>query len=149
MTKYNTPKTALRTIAGITTLTAASVFFSSATAANLTVTIADVATAEGEIMLVIYDSENNFRKTETIATRKPAIKGNMVFSFPDLTAGDYALMVFHDRNGNGELDTNLMGMPKEPWGGSLQGKSVFGAPGWSDTRFELADDGTSITITLN
>jgi len=47
MTKYNTPKTALRTIAGITTLTAASVFFSSATAANLTVTIADVATAEG------------------------------------------------------------------------------------------------------
>ena len=149
MTKFSTHQTALRTITGIITLAATSAFTGSVAAADLTVTIADVAKAEGEIMLAIYDSENNFRKTETIAARKPATKGEMIFSFPDLTAGDYAVMVFHDRNSNGELDTNLMGMPKEPWGGSLQGKSVFGAPGWSDTRFELEDDGTSIIITLN
>lgn len=149
MTKFSTHQTALRTITGIITLAATSAFTGSVAAADLTVTIADVAKAEGEIMLAIYDSENNFRKTEAIAARKPATKGEMIFSFPDLTAGDYAVMVFHDRNSNGELDTNLMGMPKEPWGGSLQGKSVFGAPGWSDTRFELEEDGTSIIITLN
>jgi len=73
----------------------------------------------------------------------------MVFSFPDLASGSYAIMVFHDVNSNDKLDTNLLGMPKEPWGGSLQGKSVFGAPGWNDTKFELTDAGKSIDIMLN
>ena len=58
-------------------------------------------------------------------------------------------MVFHDLNSNGKLDSNLFGIPKEPWGGSLQGKSVFGAPGWTDTQFELTDAGKTITIELN
>lgn len=149
MFKFNANPSPRRSVCGFVSLAAVSLFTSSVIAADLTVTIADVAMAEGQILLAIYDSEGNFRKTESIAARKPATQGDMVFSFPDLTEGDYAVMVFHDRNGNGELDTNLLGMPKEPWGGSLQGKSVFGAPGWSDTSFELTDAGTSITIRLN
>ena len=144
----------LSTITGKTKLAALLILpcasaLSTAAAADLTVTISSVEKAEGKIMLAIYDSEDNFRKTEKIATSKPATSGDMVFSFSDLTAGAYAVMVFHDRNSNGKLDTNLLGIPKEPWGGSLQGKSVFGAPGWADTQFELTDAGMSISITLN
>lgn len=138
-----------RQAATLLSLLTASVFTSTALAADLTVTISSVEKSEGEILLAIYDSEETFRKTESIATSKAAKKGDMVFTFPDLIAGTYAVMVFHDCNSNGELDTNLLGIPKEPWGGSLQGKSVFGAPGWSDVKFELTDTGKSLDITLN
>jgi len=70
-------------------------------------------------------------------------------TFNGLDAGEYAVMVFHDVNGNDKLDTNLLGMPSEPWGASLQGKRVFGAPGWDDTRFSVADTNVSIAIKLN
>ena len=30
--------------------------------------------------------------------------------------GNYAIAVFHDLNGNGKLDRNLIGLPSEPYG---------------------------------
>ncbi len=148
MKKHATKNTASRFGSTLLPLLIASPICSSALAADLTVNISTVKKTTGEILLAIYDSKDNFRKTEIIANRKTAVKGEMVFSFPDLAVGSYAVMVFHDVNGNGELDTNLLGMPAEPWGASLEGKSVFGAPGWTDTRFELPEAGKSITVKL-
>lgn len=122
---------------------------SQANAADLTVTVGPVETATGDVMLAVYNSKDTFRETVLTAKRAAATLGEMVFTFSDLEVGEYAVMVIHDVNGNDKLDTNLMGMPKEPWGGSLQGKRVFGAPGWDDTRFSLADTDVSLSITLN
>jgi len=58
-------------------------------------------------------------------------------------------MVFHDVNENDRLDTNLLGLPSEPWGGSLQHKVNFRAPEWADTRFEIGDKNLLIDIVLN
>lgn len=33
--------------------------------------------------------------------------------FENLEPGDYAVSVIHDRNNNGKLDTNTLGIPKE------------------------------------
>lgn len=149
MTMHLAKYIAIRPLSSLLPIVVACAFTNSVSAADLTVTISPVKTESGAVNLAIYDSEGSFRKTETVATRKAAVKGDMVFSFPDLASGEYAIMVYHDINSNDKLDANLLGMPKEPWGGSLQGKSVFGAPGWSDTRFTLTNDGKSITITLN
>ena len=149
MKKLNFKAKAMSKAATLLSLLTASVLSSTVTAADLKVNISTIEKAEGEIMLAIYDSEDTFRQTESIASRRAAQPGEMVFSFPDLPAGTYAVMVFHDCNSNGELDANLLGIPKEPWGGSLQGKSVFGAPGWKDAKFQVPETGMSIEITLN
>jgi uncharacterized protein (DUF2141 family) len=120
----------------------------SAQSTSLDVTVSTVTQAAGEVLLAVYNAEDTFGKTSLLAMRKAAVEGDIEFSFSDLEPGEYAIMVFHDVNSNGELDTNLLGLPKEPWGASLQGKSIFGAPGWSDTRFELTDAGMAINITL-
>ncbi len=36
------------------------------------------------------------------------------FVFKDLQPGAYAVLVTHDENGNGTLDSNMIGMPVEP-----------------------------------
>jgi uncharacterized protein (DUF2141 family) len=36
--------------------------------------------------------------------------------FSDIKPGNYAIAVIHDENRNGELDTNMFGIPKEGYG---------------------------------
>ncbi|OED34135.1 hypothetical protein AB833_32610 [Chromatiales bacterium (ex Bugula neritina AB1)] len=136
------------TTLNLTTLTCALSFSTHLYAADLVVYVATVEKAEGKLSMAVYDNEADFSKTLAFAQQLPAVEGEMQFIFTDLAAGEYAVMVFHDINDNGKLDTNLLGMPNEPWGASLQGKSLFGPPGWSDTRFNFSDDGLSVTITL-
>jgi uncharacterized protein (DUF2141 family) len=118
-------------------------------AADLTLSIEPVGEATGTIQIALYDSEANFRKQSVRALKLPAIAGTMTVRIADLPPGEYAVMIFHDRNGNDKLDANAMGIPKEPWGGSLGDKSVFGAPGWADVRFALKDEGAAQRIKLS
>jgi len=117
--------------------------------ADLNITITSIEESQGQLMLAIYDSKSTFGKTFLNGQSKMAVAGDMTFTFPDLPTGEYAVMVYHDQNNNGELDTNLLGIPTEPWGASLQGKRVFGAPSWKDTKFEVSDENFSLTVALN
>jgi uncharacterized protein (DUF2141 family) len=119
------------------------------TAADLVINIGPVEKAAGQLMVAIYDSKESFRETTSHAASLPAETGEMQFTFANLEAGDYAVLVYHDVNNNGNLDTNMLGMPKEPWGASLEGKMLFGAPDWAKTRFTVSDDGKTIKVFLN
>ncbi|MEZ5651679.1 MAG: DUF2141 domain-containing protein [Burkholderiaceae bacterium] len=120
-----------------------------ATAATLTVEITDISQARGTLNIALYDSEQTFRKTQARGVRVPAKADTVSVEIADLAAGHYAVLVFHDLNDNHQLDTNLLGMPKEPWGGSLQGRTVFGTPAWKDVQFELPGAGAPILVRLN
>jgi uncharacterized protein (DUF2141 family) len=82
------------------------------------------------------------------AVKLEAKAGVMQVRIADLPPGDYAVMLFQDLNGNDKVDANLLGMPTEPWGASIGGKTLLGAPGWSDARFTLPPSGSTITIEL-
>ena len=47
---------------------------------------------------------------------------------PGPAPGRYAVRAFADENGNGKLDTNLLGMPTERYGFSNDAKGNRGAP---------------------
>lgn len=133
----------------IPALALAAAFSTPLAAADLIVNVSTVEKERGTVMVAVYDSKSSFQKTTAHATALPASSGEMQFTFSDIAPGDYAVLVFHDVNDNGDLDSNMLGMPKEPWGASVQGKSLFGAPDWAKTRFSLGDDGKSIKIVLN
>lgn len=44
------------------------------------------------------------------------IEGKATLIFPRLPHGSYAVIVFHDENGNDDLDHNFMRFPAEPLG---------------------------------
>jgi uncharacterized protein (DUF2141 family) len=121
-----------------------------ANAAELTVRIDNVPHGGGALMIAVVNSEAAFQdKAPAIASLiLPATAPAVEFSTTALPAGTYALRVMHDRNGNQTLDSNLVGMPTEPWGFSNNAAGSFGPPGWDDARFELGDDQRQ-TITLN
>jgi len=51
--------------------------------------------------------------------------------------GVYAVAAVHDLNGNGRLDTNFLGMPKEPYGFSRAARGRFGPPSFEDAALRL------------
>jgi uncharacterized protein (DUF2141 family) len=51
--------------------------------------------------------------------------------------GDYALLIIHDENRNGRLDT-MLGLPREGFGFSRNPAMRMGPPHYRDVRFALA-----------
>lgn len=64
-------------------------------------------------------------------------RGTATFVFPGMPHGNYAVTVFHDENGNNDLDHNFLNMPAEPLGFSNGFKlSLFsGMPSFEKLRF--------------
>ena len=118
-------------------------------AATLSIEVEPVVATTGTLQVAIYNNETGFRKQAVRSVKVAPVAGTTRLQIDDLPAGDYAVMLFHDVNGNDKLDSNLMGIPNEPWGGSVGDKSMFGPPNWNDARFALPEAGLTLRIKLN
>jgi uncharacterized protein (DUF2141 family) len=72
---------------------------------------------------------------------------NLTVHFRDLPPGLYAAVAFQDFNGNGKLDKNLFGVPREPYGFSNGARGNMGPPTFSQAAVRI-DSEASTTITL-
>ena len=68
--------------------------------------------------------------------------------FADVPAGEYAIQVFQDLNGNAELDQSQRGVPLEPVGFSGNPSLFNGKPSVAKTRFEHGSADTQVNIRL-
>ena len=122
-------------------------------AETLTITIADIRESEGRLMIQVANSEKGFEFSEDSAAPPPvaisqrAEAGEMTFEVT-LPPGIYGARVLHDLNGNGEMDSNFVGMPKEPWAFSNNATGRLGPAKWQDAKFEISGD-TAVEIRLN
>lgn len=123
-----------------------------ASAADLTITVKDVRSADGSVLIAIYDSDANFMKPPQATVRRKinASKGEVKFVIHDLPPGKYAVSSYHDENNNGKLDTNSLGVPTEGFGFSNDAQGVAGPPKFSQAAFDF--DGKkdkAISFSLN
>jgi len=94
----------------------------------------------GTLMIALFDSQAGFKSETAAQSRKVVVsKDSAAVIFKGLVAGQYAIKVFHDQNQNGELDTNGMGIPSEPYGFSNNASDPFSAPEWEETKFSVSD----------
>ena len=114
----------------------------SAHAADLTVEVVGVTSAEGSLGCVLFSrsAAEQFPLGQEAATRvrNPAKPGTMQCVFRDLPAGDYAVSAAHDLNDNGQTDRNFVGLPTEPWAVSNNVRPTLRAPRFAEAAFTLA-----------
>ena len=67
---------------------------------------------------------------------------------PDVAPGRYAIAVFQDTNGNGQLDLGTNGIPTEPWALS-NSAGTTGAPSFDDASMEFDGMDDRADVTLN
>lgn len=97
---------------------------------------------KGSILCGIYKSAENFMDTEkTFRAGSAEFKDNKAkIIIKNLPQGFYGFSYYHDVNANGELDTNFVGVPKEPYGFSNGEKGSFGPPSFDDAKFKVQND---------
>ena len=107
----------------------------------LTVEVSGLQDATGNMYIAVYDSDSTWLSDTTVLSKKVAISealdGELVRTELQLPLGEYALSVFYDKDDDGELDTNLIGMPKEPIALSNNAVAKFGPPKYADAVFTL------------
>ncbi len=117
---------------------------------SLQVEITNVKVAKGKLMIAIYRPDEKFGGgTAAIAKVVHAQgAGTQTVSF-EIKPGAYALALYHDVNGNEELDKNFVGIPKEPYGFSKNFRPKFSAPSFKDCAFEVSgEDVQKISVKL-
>jgi uncharacterized protein (DUF2141 family) len=133
------------------TLAAAAIAFGladPAAAADLALTVDGFPSAEGFAMITAYDTADAMRAQTGIVGVRVRLSGPESRVTLDLPPGRYALVAFHDRNGDGKLDRNLLGMPTEAYGFSNNAQANMGPPSFEDAAVTIAASGTAARITV-
>lgn len=146
-----------RSIAKMCRATGLLLFYFAATAgaaenAELRLEISGLGKEQGKVYFSVYDSEDTWlgeqRVTGAAVDIAGAMEGEIVVATVQLPPGDYAVSIFYDVNANGELDTNFIGIPKEPVALSNNAKAKFGPPKYKDALFTLPVEGAVQTIMI-
>lgn len=116
----------------------------------LTVTVTNLPGARGNLLIGLYDSEVSFTDEPlAISPKIPLTSGDDVnTTIEGLRPGTYAIAVIQDLNGNGELDRNFLGLPKEPLAFSVIREIPKGKPDFKDCAFKIVDADVVLTIPL-
>lgn len=99
----------------------------------------------GTLYIQLFNGEENYQQSKpVVATMVKPTSDIAVVNFPNLEAGEYALRFFHDQNDNGELETNLFGLPTEGYGYSNNAKPNFGPVSYEQVKFTIAAADNSV-----
>ena len=118
---------------------------------SLIVRITGFASDEGECWFALDNSKEIYESEDSVFIGKivPIINNEVIVKIDSLKYGNYAIRVFHDENSNGELDSNLLGMPTEDYGFSNNASSWFGPPRWEKAKFLFNKKVMTIEISID
>jgi len=117
--------------------------------AKLVLTIDGIRKHAGSLRIGLYNSETGRNAGRAIGGVNATVAGDVVVvEFDGLADGQYAINLFHDQDSNGEMNTNLFGIPSEPYAFSNNAKGNFGPAKWQDAAFEIAAGDNTHTITM-
>ena len=116
------------------------------------VTILNIRNSIGTVDCALFDSPNGFAREVLHSAMRLMVmkvpKNEARCDFEGIPSGTYALVILHDENMNGKIDTNWLGVPKEGYGFSNDAKAAFRVPSFSDASFVYDGQNLDLTITL-
>lgn len=113
---------------------------SNSLAAELTIKIKNVKNDTGTIYIAVWNQEENWPDGEPFHALTASAESDVTTVTVEIPEGTYAVSVYHDLNGNEQMDYNALRMPKEPWGVSNDAPARFGPPKWNRMTFELGSE---------
>ena len=124
-----------------------------AVAAELVIEVRGVRSDAGRIYVAVHapreGEEFPYAKGMLAGVQQQAREGAMRFVLRDLPPGRYAINAFHDENGNGDLDTNVLGIPKEGYGFANDPPTSFGPPDFEEAAVTVGDPPATAAMTMN
>ena len=122
----------------------------SAAAADLTVNVEEIRNDHGRVYVTLFNGASTWLdgKQSTQDDSVPAHPGRVSVTFHNVPPGRYGAVVFHDENGNGEMDYDLIGLPTEGFAFSNQARPFLSAPSFDRCAFEIGGQNAQISIKM-
>ena len=98
---------------------------------RLTIAVSGFKNDKGQAGIAVFRSADGFpsdRHKAAVGKALPIKQGKVRWTIPELKPGRYAILVLHDENSNGKMDTNALGIPTEGYGVSRDARRPFGPP---------------------
>ena len=117
--------------------------------ATLRVEVVNLRNDLGDVGCAVFNSAEGFpdsggKATKAIkALHAPIVDKKAICEFKNLPSGVYAVSVYHDENKNGQVDKNMLGIPKEGYGTSNDVHPAMSVPTFKAASFTL--DGDKLT----
>ncbi len=116
--------------------------------ASLTIRVVGLTSADGHVRIAVFESEDSWLENAAYEAVLEASDPTVEWTIANLPLGDYAVAVFHDLNGNGLQDRNIVGMPTEPYGFSNEARSLLGPASWREAVFVISNPVFEIEIRI-
>ncbi len=122
-------------------------------AGEVRVVVKNVESNSGYVMIALFNDADKFPTDASGAPHKAKVDARSpttTHTFPDVAPGTWALSVFHDVDGDGELDVrSVIPIPKEPMGASNNAKGRMGPPKFEDAAFKVGSGATEQVVVLS
>lgn len=121
-------------------------------AQSLDVYIRNIRNKNGQLCLAIFSDENHFKEEKTCwamsCSKKDVINGELHIRIP-YKSGVWGFSVLDDENGNGKMEYNFLGLPREGFGFSNYILKGIHRPVFNDFSFVINKNETKvITVQL-
>jgi uncharacterized protein (DUF2141 family) len=113
----------------------------------VTIVVTNVASAEGKIHVALC-RQAEFLKPCRLSVELHAKAGTTTATILAVPPGQYAAYAYHDRNSNGRVDRNLIGLPTEDVGFSNGALKGLRKPEWRAAAFEHGFRAQTVTFAL-
>lgn len=130
-------------VLAVTTLT----FAQDSEGVTVTVIIENLNSTEGNVSAALYDEATFMRAAPLQAAEGKPTEKSITLVMKNVKPGDYGIISLHDLNGNGRMDFEANGMPKEPYASS-NNVLAMGPPNFSDSKFSVGTEDISLTIRM-
>jgi uncharacterized protein (DUF2141 family) len=106
----------------------------------------------GDVKVGLFNSAESFtgKTKDKFAGAIIKIQNKKVkYVFSNVPYGEYAIKLFHDEDGDDEIDTNFIGIPTGTYGFSNNAKALFGPPTFEKAKFIVSSDTVKVEIDLD
>ncbi|NJL75770.1 MAG: DUF2141 domain-containing protein [Saprospiraceae bacterium] len=126
-------------------------YYSAPKTGHITLEINNIKEAKGYLWVGVYNNPQDFmNKEKAIMVKGEVVKktGVHYIRLENMPLGTIAIALFHDLNGNGELDQTMIGIPKEPYAFSQKIKTKWRIPQYEDVKIEFKEAGQIVPMNL-
>jgi len=107
---------------------------------QLFIQVEGIEEIKGNLGILLFNSEVGYPEEGIKALKSLTVKvksETMVIELGAFPSGNYAVTLMQDKNLNGIMDKNMIGIPKEPFGFTKLQEIPFGAPSFNETSIQL------------
>lgn len=109
--------------------------------ADVVVEVREIQGDDGSILCALHTEDSWLDVDQAVRRVEAESRGDTTATcvFESVPPGTYGAAAFHDRDDDGELDSNLIGIPSEPVCVSNGPSDGFGMPSFDGAKFNQTD----------